>query len=97
MSLTEIKSRDRVKIMKTFIFKAVFIAGLVFMAGNIEANGCNFTRSLVWGSRGEDVRCLQQYLVNSGYSAYFYGYSSADGNFEINIYLIYNFYIIFLS
>lgn len=69
-----------IKAMKTYILKVLFVFGLVFMAGNIEANGCNFYRSLGEGSRGEDVRCLQQYLISSG-NAYSYGYITADGSF----------------
>ncbi len=66
--------------MKTHIFKVLFIFGLVFMAGGAEANGCTFTRSLGEGARGEDVRCLQQYLMSSG-NSYSYGYTATDGNF----------------
>lgn len=65
--------------MKTHILKILFVFTIVAFASNVEANACNFYRSLGQGSRGEDVRCLQQYLMNSGYNSYFYGYNSADG------------------
>lgn len=32
------------------------------------ATSCNFTRNLTVGSRGEDVKCLQQYLNASGFT-----------------------------
>ena len=64
--------------MKNNIFKVLFLLGLVFIGGNVEASNCNFGRVLTQGSRGEDVRCLQQYLIGAGYIT---GYNSADGVF----------------
>lgn len=51
---------------------------IVFLAVSAEAQTCSFTRDLYEGSRGEDVRCLQEYLRSSQYG-YTYGYS--DGVF----------------
>lgn len=64
--------------MKTKIFKALFLSAIVLLAVRAEAQTCSFTRDLYEGSRGEDVRCLQEYLRSSQYG-YTYGYS--DGVF----------------
>ena len=34
------------------------------------AGDCNFTRSLTMGARGEDVTCLQEYLMSTGHFTY---------------------------
>ncbi|MBP9715388.1 MAG: peptidoglycan-binding protein [Candidatus Pacebacteria bacterium] len=60
--------------MKTKIIKIAFLALIVLLAGSASANNCYFNRDLGIGSRGEDVRCLQQYL-----RSYSYGYGNADG------------------
>jgi len=60
--------------MKTKIIKIAFLALIVMFAVNTQANNCYFNRDLGVGSRGEDVRCLQQYL-----RTYSYGYGTADG------------------
>jgi HEPN domain-containing protein len=44
----------------------VFIISLFFF--NAEASTCNFSANLKLGSKGEDVRCLQEFLNNSGYA-----------------------------
>ncbi|MFZ3011998.1 MAG: peptidoglycan-binding domain-containing protein [Minisyncoccia bacterium] len=62
--------------MKTHIFKVLFFAVIVLFAFNADASSCGFSRDLMQGTRGEDVRCLQQYLTNSGY-----GMSYPDGVF----------------
>jgi peptidoglycan hydrolase-like protein with peptidoglycan-binding domain len=63
--------------MKTTIFKLGFLFVAVFFAVNVaDANACNFARDLWVGSRGEDVRCLQQYLTASGH-----GFLIADGSY----------------
>ena len=51
------------------------------VAFSADAATCNFVRDLGMSTRGEDVRCLQQYLNSSGYSANFYGYNFSDGFF----------------
>ncbi len=73
--------------MKT-LFKALFILlVVVFVGGAVkEADAlsyapCSFYRDLYVGSRGEDVRCLQQYLQTSGYGTVFSSYGSPDGVF----------------
>lgn len=62
--------------MKTRIFKVIFFAVVALFAFNADASSCGFSRDLVQGSRGEDVRCLQQYLTSVGY-----GMSYPDGVF----------------
>lgn len=54
--------------MYTKIFKTLFVFIIGIIALNADASSCNFTKDLELGSKGEDVRCLQQYLNNSGYS-----------------------------
>lgn len=58
--------------MKTNILKIIFLGAVALFAFGAEANTqyytgniCNFYRDLAQGSRGEDVRCLQQYLKDS--------------------------------
>jgi len=61
--------------MKTKVLKIVFLAAVALLAVNsAEANGCSFYRDLGVGARGEDVRCLQQYLST-------WSYITADGSF----------------
>lgn len=60
--------------MKTNIIKIAFLALIILLAGSAQANNCYFNRDLGIGSRGEDVRCLQQYL-----RSYSYGYGNPDG------------------
>src|SRR3989344_7581850 len=64
------------KTMKTNILKVVILGAVALFAFNAEASGCGFSRDLMMGSRGEDVRCLQQYLTSVGY-----GLSYPDGVF----------------
>jgi hypothetical protein len=64
------------KTMKTNILKIVFLGLVALFAFNAEASSCGFSRDLMIGSRGEDVRCLQQYLTSVGY-----GMSYPDGVF----------------
>ena len=54
--------------MYTKIFKTLFIFIVGFLALNVSASSCEFTRDLEIDSKGEDVRCLQEYLNNSGYT-----------------------------
>lgn len=67
--------------MKTNILKIIFLGAVALFALQAEASSCNFYRDLAQGSRGEDVRCLQQYLSDSGFSSSFYQFSYADGVF----------------
>lgn|SRR3989344_1272637 len=53
--------------MKTKILKILFIFAITLFATNTSANGCSFYRDLWQGTRGEDVRCLQQHLTSFGY------------------------------
>jgi hypothetical protein len=54
--------------MKTHILKVIFLGFIALFAFNVDASICGFTRDLGEGTRGEDVRCLQQYLSDSGFS-----------------------------
>ncbi|MFZ2149645.1 MAG: peptidoglycan-binding protein [Minisyncoccia bacterium] len=73
--------------MNTKIFKFLFVLTIVFSAYSASAlsyvppsgAACNFTRDLMPGTWGEDVRCLQQYLKTSGTSVS--GFIYPDGNF----------------
>ena len=67
--------------MKTKISKVLFVVIITVVAFSADAATCNFVRDLGMSTRGEDVRCLQQYLNSSGYSANFYGYNFSDGFF----------------
>ena len=60
------------KTMKTNILKVVFLGAVALFAFNAEASSCGFSRDLMVGSRGEDVRCLQQYLTGVGYGMNMY-------------------------
>jgi len=62
--------------MKTYIFKVLFFGVVALFAFNADASSCGFSRDLMQGSRGEAVRCLQQYLTGVGY-----GLSYPDGVF----------------
>ena len=44
------------------------------------AGACAFTRSLTMGSRGEDVTCLQSYLMSTGHFTYAGGATGYFGN-----------------
>src|SRR3989344_7991101 len=48
-------------------------------SGSGSVTSCNFTRSLTVGSRGEDVKCLQQYLNANGFTIASSG-SGSSGN-----------------
>lgn len=79
---------SKLKNMKKIILGVVFILSIMgFMGGavkNAEAlsyASCSFYRDLYVGSRGEDVRCLQQYLQSSGYGSVFSRYGTPDGVF----------------
>jgi peptidoglycan hydrolase-like protein with peptidoglycan-binding domain len=54
-------------LQKILWFAAVFV--LFFInSNNLEANTkCNLSRDLTLGDQGEDIRCLQRYLNNSGF------------------------------
>jgi hypothetical protein len=67
--------------MKTNIFKLIFLGAVALFAFEADASTCNFYRDLAQGSRGEDVRCLQQYLNNAGFNTSFYQFSYPDGVF----------------
>ncbi len=76
--------------MKTNILKIIFLGAVALFAFGVDASytpysssvsACSFYRDLAQGSRGEDVRCLQQYLSNSGFNTSFYQYSYPDGVF----------------
>jgi tetratricopeptide (TPR) repeat protein len=67
--------------MKTNIFKILFISAIFFVAFQVEAYTCSFGRDMGPGSRGEDVRCMQQYLGDSGYGNRFSRYGTPDGIF----------------
>lgn len=58
--------------MKTNILKVVFLGLVALFAFNTDASSCGFSRDLMVGSRGEDVRCLQQYLTGVGYGTNIY-------------------------
>ncbi len=75
--------------MKT-LFKALFILSVIAFWGasakdssalSYAPSSCYFYRDLFVGSRGEDVRCLQQYLQGSGYGVTFSSYGTPDGVF----------------
>ncbi|HEY4475184.1 MAG TPA: peptidoglycan-binding domain-containing protein, partial [Candidatus Paceibacterota bacterium] len=40
---------------------------LAALGGGTPATACTFTRDLTMGSKGDDVKCLQQYLNGAGY------------------------------
>lgn len=54
--------------MNKQILKIFFIFTILFVTANAEASTCDFARNLKEGVRGEDVKCLQQFLNNSGYT-----------------------------
>jgi len=48
---------------------AILLAGFALNIQKVEAGEtCNFTRNLEMGDVGEDVRCLQKFLNNSGFT-----------------------------
>ena len=49
------------------ILKFLFVLGVIFVGANVEAATCDFTRDLKEKDKGEDVKCLQQYLNESGF------------------------------
>ena len=65
--------------MKTKIFKYVFVLAVAAFGFSSYAAGCNFYRDLQVGSRGEDVRCLQDYLNTSGVASF----TNPDGVFGL--------------
>ena len=74
--------------MKINIFKVIFLlaVAIITVSAVKDANAvsyatCSFYRDLTVGSRGEDVRCLQQYLQNGGYGSTFSSYGAPDGIF----------------
>ncbi len=72
----------KIKVFSSFLLVVALFAG----SGTGEAKAlavanCSFYRDLTVGTRGEDVRCLQQYLQNSGYGSTFSSYGTPDGVF----------------
>ncbi len=68
--------------MKTKVLKIVFLVVIAFCALGAEAStSCTFVRDMGEGMGGEDVRCLQQYLNDSGYGTTFSRFSYPDGIF----------------
>lgn len=49
-------------------------------SGGSSAGKCDFTRSLTLGSRGDDVKCLQDYLTSTGHFTFSGGSTSYFGN-----------------
>lgn len=47
--------------------KILFILTIAIVGFSAEAANCNFTRDLKENDKGEDVRCLQKYLNESGF------------------------------
>lgn len=67
------------KLLIGFLTAVVGFAGVAF-ASSAEATSialCSFTRDLQMGSFGEDVRCLQNHLVMSGFAVSASGYFDA--------------------
>lgn len=52
--------------IKKFL-KFLFVFGVIFIGANVEAATCDFARDLKEKDKGEDVKCLQQYLNNAGF------------------------------
>lgn len=52
--------------IKKFL-KFLFVFGVIFIGTNVEAATCDFARDLKEKDKGEDVKCLQQYLNNAGF------------------------------
>lgn len=58
---------------------AALQAQLATQSGGATATSCNFTKDLTLGSKGDDVKCLQQYLNGAGYPVAASG-SGSTGN-----------------
>lgn len=53
--------------MNTNKIKILLVLSFTLIGLNVQASTCTFSGDLELGSKGEAVRCLQQYLNNSGY------------------------------
>lgn len=71
----------KIKIYKASIVSLIAVFSFNIFASSADAVGCNFTRDLSLGMRGEDVLCLQQYLNSSPNGTVFTGFIPMDANF----------------
>lgn len=64
------------KFLKLYIIAALFLLPTFVINGQITTDAtpqCNFTKSLYLGVKGDDVKCLQDYLKKDGHYTHKYG------------------------